>query len=142
MQFLYDRQRPIGENNSLFVSVSKPGDGRASKGCRTIIASSFTDVAPWWAASPEQYQALKESYTTTAISKLGEYFNLDESTIVHQESATPRTFDRYTARDQGIVGGVSQRLTTFGPFGFAPRTPIRNLWLVGDSVHPGKAPLG
>lgn len=142
LQFLYDHQGPIGENNSLFVSVSKPGDGRAPRGCRTVIASSFTDVAPWWNASREQYQALKESYTTTAISRLGEYFNLDESTIVHQESATPRTFDRYTARDQGIVGGVGQRLTTFGPFGFAPRTPIRNLWLVGDSVHPGEGTAG
>ncbi|AIE75949.1 MULTISPECIES: C-3',4' desaturase CrtD [unclassified Synechocystis] len=142
LQFLYDGRGPIGENNSLFVSVSKPGDGRAPDGYRTLIASSFTDVTPWWNTSPEQYQALKESYTKTAIAKLGKYFNLNESTIVHQESATPRTFARYTARDQGIVGGVGQRLTTFGPFGFAPRTPIHNLWLVGDSVHPGEGTAG
>ncbi|MBE9195172.1 C-3',4' desaturase CrtD [Synechocystis sp. LEGE 06083] len=142
LQFLYDGSGPIGENNSLFVSVSKPGDGRAPKNCRTVIASSFTDVSPWWDASPEEYQARKQSYTQTAIAKLGEYFNLNESTIVHQESATPRTFARYTAREQGIVGGVGQRRFTFGPFGFAPRTPIRNLWLVGDSVHPGEGTAG
>ena len=29
LQFLYDRDEVIGENNSLFVSVSKPEDGRA-----------------------------------------------------------------------------------------------------------------
>jgi hypothetical protein len=26
LQFLYDYHQPLGENNSLFVSVSKPGD--------------------------------------------------------------------------------------------------------------------
>jgi C-3',4' desaturase CrtD len=142
LQFFYDAAGPIGENNSLFVSVSKAGDGRAPDGCRTLIASSFTDVAPWWQGSPTDYQARKESYTKTAIAKLGQYFHLNETTILHRESGTPRTFARYTARHQGIVGGVGQRLSTFGPFGFAPRTPIGNLWLVGDSVHPGEGTAG
>ena len=31
---------------------------------------------------------------------------------------------------------------TFGPFGFANRTPIKNLWLVGDSTHPGEGTAG
>lgn len=142
LQFFYDPAGPIGENNSLFVSVSKPGDGRAPEGCRTLIASSFTDVDPWWQGAKADYQALKESYTRTAIDKLGQYFNLNEETILHQESGTPRTFARYTARHQGIVGGVGQRLSTFGPFGFAPRTPLKNLWLGGDSVHPGEGTAG
>ena len=38
LQFLYDYHGPIGEDNSLFVSVSKPGDGRAPVGKATIIA--------------------------------------------------------------------------------------------------------
>jgi C-3',4' desaturase CrtD len=142
LQFLYDPAGPIGENNSLFVSVSKPGDGRAPTGFRTIIASSFTAVTPWWQAAPDQYQALKTEYHQTAIARLGQYFTLNEQTIIHAESATPRTFAHYTARQQGIVGGVGQRLSTFGPFGFAPRTPLGNLWLVGDSVHPGEGTAG
>ena len=142
LQFLYDPQGPIGENNSLFVSVSKPGDGRAPTGFRTIIASSFTDVVPWWQDSPDPYQARKAHYQQTAIARLGQYFTLNDQTIIHAESATPRTFAHFTARHQGIVGGVGQRLSTFGPFGFAPRTPLRNLWLVGDSVHPGEGTAG
>ncbi|MFM1843273.1 MAG: Neurosporene desaturase [Cyanobacteriota bacterium] len=142
LQFLYDPTGPIGENNSLFVSVSKPGDGRAPTGFRTLIASSFTDVVPWWQDSPDQYQARKTHYQQTAIAKLGQYFTLSDHTLIHAESATPRTFAHYTARQQGIVGGVGQRLFTFGPFGFAPRTPLRNLWLVGDSVHPGEGTAG
>jgi len=37
---------------------------------------------------------------------------------------------------------VGQRLGTFGPFAIATRTPIDNLWLVGDSTHPGEGTAG
>ncbi len=140
LQFLYDVDGPIGENNSLFVSVSHPGDGRAPDGKATIIASSFVDPAPWWETN--NYQGLKQKYTEDAIARLSEYFYLKPETIIHQEAATPRSFAHYTARDRGIVGGIGQRIPTFGPFGFANRTPINHLWLVGDSTHPGEGTAG
>ncbi|MBH8553831.1 C-3',4' desaturase CrtD [Nostocaceae cyanobacterium CENA357] len=139
LQFMYDANGPIGENNSLFVSVSHAGDGRAPDGKATIIASSFVDPAPWW---HEDYEGLKQKYTQEAIARLNQYFYLKPETIIHQEAATPRTFARYTARDRGIVGGIGQRIPTFGPFGFANRTPINHLWLVGDSTHPGEGTAG
>jgi C-3',4' desaturase CrtD len=142
LQFLYDYSGPIGENNSLFVSVSHPGDGRAPEGKATIIASSFTDTRMWWRGSKEDYEQLKQEYTENAIALLAQYFYLKPETIIHQETATPRTFAFYTGRDQGIVGGIGQRIPTFGPFGFATRTPIKHLWLVGDSTHPGEGTAG
>ncbi|MDZ4878425.1 MAG: 4,4'-diapophytoene desaturase (4,4'-diapolycopene-forming) [Chroococcidiopsis cubana SAG 39.79] len=140
LQFMYDRNGAIGENNSLFVSVSRTADGRAPEGKGTIIASSFVDPKPWWRS--EDYEAMKEKYTREAIARLGQFFHLTPETILHQEAATPRTFARYTARDRGIVGGIGQRVPTFGPFGFANRTPVKNLWLVGDSTHPGEGTAG
>ncbi|NET49258.1 MAG: C-3',4' desaturase CrtD [Merismopedia sp. SIO2A8] len=140
LQFLYDYDGPIAENNSLFVSVSRPGDGRAPEGCATIIASTFTDVACWRKA--KDYNDLKKSYHKEAIARLSAFFTLNADTIIHQEAATPRTFSRYTAREDGIVGGIGQRIPTFGPFGFANRTPVQNLWLVGDSTHPGEGTAG
>jgi C-3',4' desaturase CrtD len=140
LQFLYDPDGPIGENNSLFVSVSRPGDGRAPAGQATIIASSFTDVQRWWRA--EDYEVLKQQYTAGAIARLGQFFDLRPEYLLHVEAGTPRTFARFTARDQGAVGGVGMRLTTFGPFGFATRTPVPGLWLVGDSTHPGEGTAG
>lgn len=142
LQFLYNYDEVIGENNSLFVSVSKPGDDRAPDGKATIIASSFTDTGIWWKGSKEEYRTLKQKYTSVAIELLGRYFKLTKETIIHTEIATPRTFARYTAREKGIVGGIGQRVATFGPFGFATRVPIKNLWLVGDSVHPGEGTAG
>lgn len=140
LQFLYDDTGPIAENNSLFVSVSQQGDGRAPAGCATLIASSFTDPAMWWRST--DYPALKQQYTKEAIDRLKQFFHLTPNTLLYQEAATPRTFAHYTARDQGAVGGIGQRVSTFGPFGFANRTPIHRLWLVGDSTHPGEGTAG
>lgn len=143
LQFLYDYEGEIGENNSLFVSVSKPNDGRVIRdGEATIIASSFTDTNKWWLDSQTDYEQIKQTYTKTAIARLNNYFNLNSETIIHQESATPVTFANFTARERGIVGGIGQRVSTFGPFGFANRTPVKNLWLVGDSTHPGEGTAG
>lgn len=140
LQFLYDYEGPIAENNSLFVSVSHAGDGRAPEGCATVIASSFTDPNAW--AKCQDYEGLKQQYTETAIARLSKFFNLTPDTLVYTEAATPRTFAQYTGRDRGVVGGIGQRVATFGPFGFANRTPIQNLWLVGDSTHPGEGTAG
>lgn len=140
LQFLYDYEGPIGENNSLFVSVSRPGDGRAPEGKATIIASSFTDLSQW--QKSEDYAALKQTYTETVIVRLGQFFDLRPEYVVHVEAGTPRTFERFTGRDRGSVGGLGMRVGTFGPFGFANRTPVSNLWLVGDCTHPGEGTAG
>jgi len=121
-------------------SVSQPGDGRAPAGKATIIASSFTNTRRWWQG--EDYRELKRRYTEEARARLSEYFHLTPETILHVEAATPRTFARFTGRAYGVVGGIGQRVPTFGPFGFANRTPIKRLWLVGDSTHPGEGTAG
>ena len=142
LQFLYNYDGPIAENNSLFVSVSRPGDGRAPQGKATIIASSFTEVQQWYDCDEDGYKVMKENYTEEALSRLKDYFDLRPEHLVHVEAATPRSFETFTGREQGIVGGIGQRVPTFGPFGFATRTPISNLWLVGDSTHPGEGTAG
>ena len=138
LQFLYDYDGPIGENNSLFVSVSRPEDGRAPKGHATIIASSFTEPKQWLS----NYEATKSHFSRTAKERLRTFFSLSPDTIVHEEAATPQTFARFTGRAEGIVGGLGQRRLSFGPFGFSTRTPLNNLWLVGDSTHPGEGTAG
>lgn len=140
LQFLYSYDGPIAENNTLFVSVSRPGDGRAPEGRATIMASSFTDIGPWWQTN--DYEALKQSYIDGAVKRLSSYFDLRAEHLIHVEAATPRTFARFTARDRGSVGGLGMRVSTFGPFGFANRTPVGGLWLVGDCTHPGEGTAG
>jgi C-3',4' desaturase CrtD len=141
LQFLYDEQGVIGENNSLFVSVSKEGDGRAPAGKATIIASSFTDPNKWYAPDAD-VAAMKAEYTKEALDRLSTFFQLNPEYIEVCEAGTPQTFEKFTGRYRGYVGGVGQRVATFGPFGVANRTPIDGLWLVGDSTHPGEGTAG
>jgi phytoene dehydrogenase-like protein len=67
---------------------------------------------------------------------------LSDHTWRHQELATPRGFLRWTGRPNGIVGGLGQSPSRFGPFGLASRTPMPGLWLCGDSIHPGEGTAG
>ena len=135
LQFLDD----YTAKRSLFVSVSQPDDGRAGADKATIIASEFTDPALW--ENSANYEELKQFFTERAIAQLGKFFHLS-GTIQHQEAATPRTFLRYTARHRGNVGGVGMRVSQFGLWGFANRTPLHHIWLVGDCTHPGEGTAG
>ncbi|WP_218079793.1 C-3',4' desaturase CrtD [Anthocerotibacter panamensis] len=140
LQFLYDLDGPLGDNNSLFVSVSRPGDGRAPEGMATIIASTFVPTAPWW--QTQDYEGLKATYTQTALAHLAGFFpNLQEN-LIHLEAATPRTFKTFSHRSLGMVGGVAQRPGQFGPLALSNRTPVANVWLVGDSTYPGEGTAG
>jgi phytoene dehydrogenase-like protein len=56
-------------------------------------------------------------------------------------TASPRTFERYTRRPGGLVGGVPRRAGLHNYAGAWPRPIAPNLWLVGDSVFPGQSTL-
>ena len=48
-QVVMDLGRPLGEGNSVFLSVSPAADtSRAPWGMRAANLSSHTAVAPWW----------------------------------------------------------------------------------------------
>ena len=61
---------------------------------------------------------------------------------MHLELATPRGFAGWTGRPRGMVGGLGQHPSRFGPFGLAGRSPMSGLWLCGDSFHPGEGTAG
>ena len=51
-------------------------------------------------------------------------------------------FEKWTSRPRGIVGGLGQRPKNFGLFGLPSRTPLKGLWLCGDSIYPGEGTAG
>jgi phytoene dehydrogenase-like protein len=54
--------------------------------------------------------------------------------------ATPHTFARYTGRRRGLVGGLPQSPAI--ERAFTQRTPIRGLYLCGDTTFPGQSTVG
>jgi C-3',4' desaturase CrtD len=131
--------RPLAEGNSVFLSISPSWDrGRAPAGRRAITMSTHTDLKQWWDLYENDrsgYEALKSEYSErllaaaeSAVSGIREGINL-------ALQGTPVTFERFTRRAGGWVGGFPQTglLATRGPR-LGP-----GLWRVGDSIFPGQS---
>jgi C-3',4' desaturase CrtD len=130
------------EPGSLFVSVSREGDGRAPAGQATVIASVFTPARPWFALERSAYDGRKRQAREGIQAGLERLLGVPGDGWRHGELATPRGFARWTSRPWGWVGGLGQRPSQFGPFGLASRTPLPGLWLCGDAIHPGEGTAG
>jgi phytoene dehydrogenase-like protein len=61
--------------------------------------------------------------------------------VVHRMTASPRTFERFTGRFQGYVGGIPRRAGLHNYEGLWPTAVAPGLYLVGDSVFPGQSTL-
>jgi len=67
---------------------------------------------------------------------LSEQFPQARAAIRSITAATPVTWEHYTGRFQGLVGGYPQT-SLFKVRG--PATSFDNLFLVGDSIFPGQS---
>ena len=130
------------ELGSLFVSISKEGDGRAPKGEITLIASLFTKTQDWFNLEKKKYIEKKKEYLEKISFELESQFNIASENWLHKELATPLGFEKWTNRPNGIVGGLGQNPDIFGLFGLSSRTPFQGLWLCGDSIYPGEGTAG
>tara|TARA_Y100001968_G_scaffold280167_1_gene276509 strand:+ start:403 stop:1224 length:822 start_codon:yes stop_codon:yes gene_type:complete len=127
---------------SLFISISMEDDQRAPIGMATLIASIFVDIDQWSNLDSNSYARKKNIYSKQIKTILNKYFDLLETSWNHQELSTPKSFERWTGRPGGIVGGLGQHPNQFGPFGWSSRTPLKGLWLCGDSIYPGEGTAG
>ena len=130
----------LGEGNSIFVSASAEGDAdRAPSGERAVTVSTHTRPGPWFEAlksGHEAYLDMKERYTRKVLDLLRQEMPETGRAIRSVMAATPVTWERWTGRKGGLVGGYAQT-SLFGVPGSA--TGFDNLFLVGDSVFPGQS---
>ena len=127
---------------SLFISISMEGDERAPTDMATLIASIFVDVDQWSNLDSQSYISKKNSLSKKMVTIINNKFDLLEDSWTHYEISTPRSFAKWTGRPGGIVGGLGQHPSQFGPFGLSSRTPVKGLWLCGDSIYPGEGTAG
>jgi phytoene dehydrogenase-like protein len=130
----YDAER------AQFMFTCAPAwDTRAPKGKRAVTVNTFTEPTQWFAfhrdetEHEEQDQSrLEECWERIhrSLPELG-----DRLEVI--ETATPRAFYEKTRRKLGMVGGVGQSLDVFGSKSLSHRTPLENLYMVGDSTFPG-----
>jgi C-3',4' desaturase CrtD len=132
-------REPLGEGNSVFLSLSPAWDAnRAPTGKRALTISTHTALKPWWRlrqSDPRRYEQRKQYFVERILAAA-------EVAIPHLREATalvlpgtPVTFQRFTRRAFGWVGGFPQT-NLFRAW--APRL-LPDVWMVGDSIFPGQS---
>ncbi len=142
-QVVVDPAEPLGETNSVFISLSDPDDDqRAPAGMRAATLSTHTAVAPWWQYQNQDrtaYEVRRQQYAERMVAAAERAIPGIGQAIRLCLPGTPVTFQRFTRRPQGMVGGFAQE-SLFRAHG--PATAVPNLWLVGDSIFPGQSTAG
>jgi len=130
---------PMGEGNTLFCSFSPEwDDSRAPIGQRVITISTHTALERWWQlrdTDMQRYEEEKTRYTERLLGYASNIFPWLHESIRLIMPGTPITFQRFTRRHRGWVGGFPQTslFRTWGP-------RLRpDLWMVGDSIFPGQS---
>jgi phytoene dehydrogenase-like protein len=142
LQLVADEERPFLRGNHVFCSIgARDEPGRAPAGQRTATVSTHVPMAELLHRDRDGRAAFiaetQETMRRTLTLRAPEL----AAGIVHEWPASPRTFERFTGRDRGFVGGIPRRvgLHNYGDLG--PRSVEDGLWLVGDSVFPGQSVL-
>lgn len=133
------QKKPLGEGNSVFLSLSPPWDTRrAPPGKRALTISTHTELNTWW----KLYEQDPESYRERSQFYLNKVVATAEQAIPGLRQAanlilpgTPVTFQRFTRRMLGWVGGFPQTNL------FRALSPqvAPGVWMVGDSIFPGQS---
>ncbi len=140
LQLIGDADAPLREGNHLFCSIGGAGEpGRAPDGLRTITVSTHVRMDALRAASdPATFVAgVQERMRALLRERAPEW----AAGVVHELPASPRTFERFTGRPEGLVGGVPRRAGLRSYLDALASRDHGGLHLVGDSVFPGQSTL-
>lgn len=142
-QIITSLDGPLGEGRSIFVSLSPAWDDRrAPAGHRAITVTTHTAIDPWWDLLERDraaYDARKAEYSERILTAIETTVPGFRNSVVLQMDGTPVTYETWTHRFRGMVGGFPQE-SLFRARG--PRTGIANVRLVGDSIFPGQSTAG
>ena len=129
---------PLGDGNNMFVSVSEPGDTwSAPPGYRAVMISTHTALAGWAGLDDSAYSTRKERLGRRLVDLARRVHpRLGDQAVIRQVG-TPRTYERFTGRPAGAVGGVRQTLSNTNQHAIPYDLGVPGFWLVGDSTWPG-----
>ncbi|MEO8495362.1 MAG: NAD(P)/FAD-dependent oxidoreductase [Planctomycetota bacterium] len=137
-QLLQDYESPLGNGNNMFISVSSPGDTESAvAGHRAVMISTHCDLDEWKQLSQVDYAQRKAEAGERLVALARRvYPRLGHRPLVY-EVATPRTFERFTQRPDGAVGGVRQTLKNSNQSAIPHDMGVPGFFLVGDTTWPG-----
>lgn len=132
---------PFHGGNSVFVSASHPSDlSRGTKSNETILAvSTHASEEKSWDRKSKDYISEKNIVTDFVISLLEKnYRGFRRENISILNMATPSTWEIWSGRWKGRVGGIpAEHFPT--PFHYLSNfTKSKSFFLIGDTTYPGQ----
>jgi C-3',4' desaturase CrtD len=130
---------PFTNSDSIFISMSKPGDtDRAKEGSRTLNISTHASPEFWYSLNGKYEDAKQqvEDFVVEALNKKLPGFTDAEIDVIH--TATPITWENWVYRKKGRVGGIPQSMARSLLKWTPHETPFKGLYLVGDTTYPGQ----
>jgi phytoene dehydrogenase-like protein len=137
-QLMQDYTQPLGNGNNMFISGSASGDTEsAPPGYRAVMISTHCDLEDWEGLTPKTYDQQKQAVGAQLVQYARRvYPRLGENAVVY-EIGTPRTYETFTARPRGAVGGVRLTLSNANQKAIPHDIGLPGFWLVGDTTWPG-----
>lgn len=137
LELIDDPSAPLHEGNHLFVSISGADEpGRAPAGRRAITVSTHLPAEHLRERDAAAYVGGVHARMRAVLAARAPEW---AAGVEQAMTASPRTFERYTGRTGGLVGGVPRRAGLHNYAGAWPGPIAPGLWLVGDSIFPGQS---
>jgi len=142
VELVVDPSKPFIEGNHLFCSISGANEPeRAPEGRRTVTVSTHVPMRKLKAMSNEERGEFIAGIQDTMREGLAARAPELLEHCVMEMTASPRTFERFTGRALGYVGGIPRMHGLSNYEGVFPWPISPNLYLVGDHVFPGQSTL-
>ncbi|KGX93810.1 phytoene dehydrogenase [Pontibacillus halophilus JSM 076056 = DSM 19796] len=140
-QIVQDQNLPLSEGNQFLLSFSAKDDlTMAPIGKRSVTVSTHTKADPWW--NQEHYEERKSHYEEVVMNGIQKHFPQFTELIDVRMPGTPVTFERFTSRHKGQVGGYAPTGKWSWLNSQSVYTGIPKMYVCGDTVFPGAGTLG
>ena len=124
---------PLISSQSIFLSLSHPEDDTRC-GPDEMVASVSTHIHDPSETSIVNKEIIEAAILDAIIDKLP--FTKEE--IIFQHSSTARSWEKWTSRSWGFVGGYPQYMSIKPWQMMDSRLVHKGLYLCGDSTYPGQ----
>jgi len=141
-ELVADPNKPFIAGNHIFCSVSDTREThRAPDGQRTMTVSTHVPMSELLSYPDEEKGEYIESIQNRMKETLSSLMPQVVEKTRFEMTASPRTFERFTRRAFGYVGGIPRRVGLQNYQGMFPRALMNGLYTVGDSGFPGQSTL-
>lgn len=140
LELVADPARPFQEGNHVFCSISALDEERTRDGLRTVTISTHVPLDPPRTRGRDDaayFAGVQDRMNATLSLRAPELVAATRRTM----TASPRTFERFTGRPRGLVGGIPRVAGLWNYASLSPREPWPGIVLAGDSVFPGQSTL-